>query len=102
MECGGCSGSSTARPASGSYVTLGQLNLRLGPGVDQTILAVLPPGTEVTRLEASGKWLRVATPTREGWVSGDWLGRYLWPEDPEGSDNAASASAPTASRGAEP
>lgn len=96
-------GPSPGRSASNLYVTLGQLNLRQGPGVDQTILAVLQPGTEVTGLDISGEWLRVATPTRgEGWVHRDWLGEYLWSERPAGSADAASASGQTASGGAEP
>jgi pyruvate/2-oxoglutarate dehydrogenase complex dihydrolipoamide acyltransferase (E2) component len=88
------------RRASALYVTLAQLNLRQGPGVDQTILAVLPAGTEVTAHDVSGEWARVATPWRgEGWVKLSWLEQRSGPED---SSQAPPASPPTASRGAEP
>jgi uncharacterized protein (TIGR02594 family) len=59
-------------PAVTLRVTATTLNLRSGPGAEHAVVAQLPNGIRVTRLEGSpdGKWVRVKTPeARVGWVS---------------------------------
>src|SRR5690349_5694898 len=42
-------------------ITNDKLNLRSGPGTDQPVLRVIPPGTALTILSASSGWLNVQT-----------------------------------------
>ncbi|MBN1963486.1 MAG: SH3 domain-containing protein [Anaerolineae bacterium] len=56
-------------------VVLDNLNLRAGPGSDQTILTTLPLGTTVViqGRNAPGDWLFVAVSGTEGWVSSRYV-----------------------------
>lgn len=66
------------------YVTAYRLNVRSGPSVKDTILAVLKRGEAVQVLGRSGSWIRVKRPPnqqysggfREGWVYGAYLTEY--------------------------
>ena len=53
------------------FVTATALNLRSGPGVNNSVLRVLPRGTHMFSLSAkNSKWLRVFTPNNfKGWVA---------------------------------
>jgi SH3 domain protein len=58
-----------------------EITLRSGPGVDFKILAMIPSGTALTRLEEANRWARVQTADgTEGWV----VTRYLSSEPPKG------------------
>ena len=84
------------------YVTLGDLDLRQGPAPDQTILAIVPPGTRVVAYDSSGEWIRVATPTLgEGWLRRSRLQERLRPDDLAGSLHTLGTAPETAKRGVE-
>ena len=53
------------------FVNASALNLRSGPGVNNSVLRVLPRGTHMFTLSAkNSKWLRVFTPNSfKGWVA---------------------------------
>ena len=53
------------------FVTATALNLRSGPGIDNSVLRVLPRGTHMFSLSAkNSEWLRVFTPNNfKGWVA---------------------------------
>ena len=53
------------------FVTATALNLRSGPGVDNSVLRVLPRGTHMFSLSAkNSEWLRVYNPNNfKGWVA---------------------------------
>ena len=53
------------------FVNASALNLRSGPGVNNSVLRVLPMGTHMFTLSAkNSKWLRVFTPNSfKGWVA---------------------------------
>lgn len=58
-----------------------EITLRSGPGVDYKILAMIPSGTALNRLEEAARWSRVQTGDgKEGWV----VTRYLSNEPPKG------------------
>ena len=57
-------------------VTAGPLNLRACPGMECQVIAVLPRGQEVVKLEAKAGWLRVRVPSiqKKGWVGARYVG----------------------------
>ena len=61
------------------FVTATALNLRSGPGVDNSVLRVLPRGTHMFSLSAkNSEWLRVFTPNNfKGWVARKHVIFYL-------------------------
>jgi len=51
-----------------------RVSVRAGQGSDYRIVAVLPSGTEVETLEATGDWTRVRTPEGDtGWMRSQYL-----------------------------
>jgi SH3-like domain-containing protein len=66
------------------------LNVRSGPSIDNSIVARLAHGTQVSLLERWSVWARVATSQGdEGWV----LQRYLTPDPPLPSESQTDMSA---------
>ncbi len=58
-----------------ALVTSETLNLRAGPGTFFAIVQSYTRGTQVTTLEMTpdGRWIRVAAPGSEGWMTADFL-----------------------------
>jgi len=59
-------------------MTLGNLNVRAGPGIHNKILGVIPANEELRILEEGADWFRIAWPIQgkpilEGWVWSDML-----------------------------
>jgi hypothetical protein len=66
----------TPLPTAQILMTLGNLNVRAGPGIHNRILGVIPANEELRVLEEGADWFRVAWPVQgkpilEGWV---WSG----------------------------
>ncbi len=57
-------------------VTANSLNVRSGPGTNFRVVGVLRRGEQVTILERSGGWLRVAAGRDRGWVAGNYISTY--------------------------
>lgn len=57
-------------------VTQADLNIRTGPGIAYSAVAVVPSGLTVTILGCadSGRWCDVVWKGYRGWVSGNYLG----------------------------
>lgn len=53
--------------------TTSDLNLRSGPGINHSVIEVLPLGTRVTVLTSSGSWSNVEVGGLNGWVSNQYL-----------------------------
>lgn len=49
-------------------VTTADLNLRSGPGITYSVIAVMPKGTRVTVLSVSGSWAKVIYGSKEGYA----------------------------------
>ena len=71
-----------AEPVDRRWIVANGLNLRDGPGVQNTLIASLPRGTAVEVLETSGTWARVKSGELLGWLSANFLSR----QDPSGGD----------------
>ncbi len=85
-----------------SHLTSARLHLRAGPSLDEDILAILLPATEVVAKAAAGKWVRVETAWgRVGWVDGDRLEELAAAGGGEESATAASAPERITSKGVE-
>jgi predicted ABC-type ATPase/SH3-like domain-containing protein len=68
-------------------VTAINLNMRSEPGGEHPIVATLPEGTRLTRLEESSGWMKVKTAGgQEGWVSAT----YVMPESSTGAGGGMS------------
>ncbi|HLZ71923.1 MAG TPA: peptidoglycan DD-metalloendopeptidase family protein [Dehalococcoidia bacterium] len=68
---------SAAAPAqtAASVLPADGLNLRSGPGTDQSVIIVIPGGSTVTILgAASNGWVPVSYGSRAGWVEASYLG----------------------------
>jgi SH3-like domain-containing protein len=61
-------------PARFDMVTVAATNLRSGPSLTDPILAVLPKGEEVQRIDQKGSWIQIKTPgAKSGWVFNEFL-----------------------------
>lgn len=49
------------------------LNVRTGPGTNNSKITALPQGSQVDILESSGGWYKIQSGSTEGWVSGQYL-----------------------------
>ena len=58
------------------------LNLRSGPGTEFAVVAVLAPQTKVTVVEAQGEWLKIETPSGNGFANGKFILRESDSIDP--------------------
>ncbi len=53
----------------GSYKTTAPLNFRSGAGTDNSVICVIPSGTDVVVSEVSGNWGKIAYNNSTGWIS---------------------------------
>lgn len=66
---------STGASGSGTAITSDDVNLRTGPGLGTSIVAVIPAGSTVTRTgQSSNGFVSVSWHSYRGWVSADYLG----------------------------
>ncbi|QTV79658.1 SH3 domain-containing protein [Microbacterium sp. NIBRBAC000506063] len=65
--------SSSLLRAAPTDVTTGAVNLRSSGSMDGTVITLLPKGTTVAVLAASGSWRNVTSGPLEGWVHRDYI-----------------------------
>lgn len=63
-------------------VTAGALNVRTGPGTNFVVIGSVVRGQQVTILERSGNWYRIASGRDRGWVSSRYVSTYYADRQP--------------------
>jgi uncharacterized protein YraI len=57
-------------------VTQRRVNLRNGPALDTSILAVVPEGVSLVATGRSGRWLRTDYAGMQGWVRAGYVAQF--------------------------
>lgn len=78
------------------------LNVRRGPFPTYEAFTVLPRGTVVTVLEYRQKWIRVDTPSGQGWIYAGYLSREMAAAPPLAGGGAGAAPGGAVIRGRTP